>query len=156
MIERPCRKPPPDPARGLPFPADTFVRMKDRTLFWAALIMLSGVALGAFGAHGLKGRIGPDALDQWNKGVHYQFVHGLALLGLSALAGRLQERPLRLARALFLAGVVAFSGSLYLLSTRTLLGTDGLTPLLGPLTPIGGVSFMAGWIVVLAQALRRT
>lgn len=129
--------------------------MNDRTLFWAALVLLTGVALGAFGAHGLKGRVPLDALDQWNKGVQYQFVHGLALLALCALAGRIQDRPLRLARTLFLAGIAGFSGSLYLLSTRTLLGTDGLTPLLGPLTPIGGLSFMAGWIVVLAQALRR-
>ena len=129
--------------------------MERKTLSWAALVMLTAVALGAFGAHGLKGKVTPEALDQWNKGVQYQLVHGLALFGLLSLAGAIGDRQLRLARVFFLLGVLCFSGSLYLLSTREMLGTTGLTPLLGPLTPLGGLSFMAGWAVLLFTSLRK-
>lgn len=129
--------------------------MKDRTLFWAALVMLLAVALGAFGAHGLKGKVSPEALGQWEKGVLYQLVHGVALFGLAALAVRLPERSVRLARVFFLAGVILFSGSLYLLSTRELLDTTSLTTLLGPLTPLGGLSYMAGWCTLLVAGLRK-
>ena len=129
--------------------------MKQKTLAWAAVVMITGVALGAFGAHGLKGRVTPEALDQWNKGVQYQLVHGLALLGLLAAAGSITEKQFRLTRVFFLTGVFCFSGSLYLLSTREVLGTMGLTPVLGPLTPLGGLSLMAGWAVLLFASLRR-
>ena len=129
--------------------------MRDRTLFWAALVMLAAVALGAFGAHGLKGRVSPEALGQWEKGVLYQLVHGLALVGLASLAIRLPDRSVRLTRAFFMAGAVLFSGSLYLLSTRELLGTTSLTALLGPMTPLGGLCYMAGWVVLLVTAFRK-
>ena len=86
--------------------------MKDRTLFWAALVMLAAVGMGAFGAHGLKEKIDAAAMVQWEKGVLYQLVHGLALLGLVSFSHRLQLRVLRLTRALFLVGILAFSGSL--------------------------------------------
>ena len=97
--------------------------MQRNTLALATIIMLLAVALGAFGAHGLKPRISPDALANWHTGVHYQMVHGLALLFLSFGAGQLEPRYLSFARLLFLGGVVCFSGSLYLLSNRELLGT---------------------------------
>jgi uncharacterized membrane protein YgdD (TMEM256/DUF423 family) len=140
---------------GFAFPAH-LRGMDRRTLALAAVVMLLGVALGAFGAHGLKPRIGPDALANWHTGVLYQFIHGAGLLFLSLAGEHVGTRYLRLARTLFLGGVVCFSGSLYLLSTRELLGTQGLTPVLGPITPLGGLLYMGGWTVLLVSALRRS
>lgn len=130
--------------------------MQRNTLALAALVMLTAVALGAFGAHGLKPRISPEALANWHTGVQYQMVHGLALLFLALAGGQLHQRYLSFARALFFGGVVCFSGSLYLLSTREVLGTQGLTQVLGPITPLGGLLYMGGWIVLLVSTLRRS
>lgn len=130
--------------------------MQRNTLALAAIVMLLAVALGAFGAHGLKPRISPEALANWHTGVQYQFVHGLALLFLSLTAGHVDARYASFARLLFLGGVLCFSGSLYLLSTREVLGTQGLTKVLGPITPLGGSLYMGGWVVLLVSALRRS
>lgn len=129
--------------------------MKDRTLFTAALVMLTGVALGAFGAHGLKGKVTAEALSQWQTGVLYQLVHGLALFGTIACDGRVSARRLRWVRAFFIAGALFFCGSLYLLATRDLLGISGWTAVLGPMTPLGGSGFIAGWSVLAYSALTR-
>lgn len=128
--------------------------MRHRTLIAAPLIMASAVALGAFGAHGLKTRITPEALGQWNTGVLYQLIHGLALLATIALEGRVGAKALRWSREFFLAGILCFSGSLYLLATRDPLGTQGLTSVLGPVTPMGGLGLIAGWISLLVASFR--
>ncbi|MBV6405207.1 MAG: DUF423 domain-containing protein [Flavobacteriales bacterium] len=125
-----------------------------RSVTLGAIVLATAVALGAFGAHALRARLAPEALAQWRTGVEYQFYHGLGMLLLAALHQRLPERPLRLALALLLAGVLAFCGSLYLLATRDILGTQGLTPVLGPLTPLGGLCFIAAWVLVLLAARR--
>jgi uncharacterized membrane protein YgdD (TMEM256/DUF423 family) len=130
--------------------------MQRNTLALAAVVMLTAVVMGAFGAHGLKPRISPEALANWQTGVQYQMVHGLALLFLSLAAGQVDVRYASLARLLFLGGVLCFSGSLYLLSTREVLGTQGLTRILGPITPLGGSLYIGGWIALLVSALRRT
>jgi uncharacterized membrane protein YgdD (TMEM256/DUF423 family) len=130
--------------------------MQRNTLALAAVVMLTAVVMGAFGAHGLKPRISPEALANWQTGVQYQMVHGLALLFLSLAAGQVDVRYASLARLLFLGGVLCFSGSLYLLSTREVLGTQGLTKILGPITPLGGSLYIGGWIALLVSALRRT
>jgi uncharacterized membrane protein YgdD (TMEM256/DUF423 family) len=128
--------------------------MQRTTLAWASLLLLIAVALGAFGAHGLKERLTPAALGQWNTGVQYHFIHALGLLVLVALADRLPHRTLIWTRLMFLLGILCFSGSLYLLSTRTLMDLRDITPLLGPVTPLGGLFFMAGWAILLITALR--
>lgn len=128
--------------------------MERKTVAWASGILLVAVVLGAFGAHGLKARVSPEALGQWKTGVEYQFYHGLGLLLLAALAHVIPANAVRMVRGLFLGGIICFCGSLYLLSTRELMGTDGLTPVLGPITPLGGLLFMAGWAVLLLRALR--
>jgi len=130
--------------------------MDRKTLGIAAAVMLVGVALGAFGAHGLRPRITPEHLANWHTAVLYQFVHGLALFGLAVAGDRVPIRYARTARTLFLGGVLCFSGSLYLLSTRELLGIQGLTPVLGPITPLGGLLHMSGWTVLMVSALRRS
>lgn len=97
-----------------------------------------GVALGAFGAHGLADRVVPERIGTFETGVRYHVYHALALLGIGLLALHRPAGALRAAGWLFVAGVALFSGSLYLLVL-----TD--TPLLGAVTPFGGVAFIAGW-----------
>ena len=114
----------------------------------AALLSGLGVALGAFGAHALRGRLTPDLLAVFETGVRYQMYHALALFGAAVLAVRLPGTTLPvLAGWLFVIGILVFSGSLYALA---LTGVRGL----GAVTPIGGVAFLAGW-VLLAVALMR-
>jgi len=122
---------------------------------WGAGSLMIAVGLGAFGAHGLKPHVTPEALGQWKTGVEYQFYHGLGLLLLARFGTGPSPRTIRIARTLFLVGTLCFSGSLYLLSTRVPMGTEGLTPLLGPITPLGGLCFLSGWALVLAAAFGR-
>src|SRR5215510_12140683 len=95
------------------------------------------VALGAFGAHGLRERLSPGMLEVYKTGVLYHLVHALALLAVALGAQRL-ARP-RVVAALFAGGIVVFSGSLYALA---LTGVHTF----GAITPVGGLLFMAGWI----------
>jgi uncharacterized membrane protein YgdD (TMEM256/DUF423 family) len=112
---------------------------------WAAVGALSAaaaVAAGAFGAHALKARFGPELLAVWETAARYQMYHALALLALGPIAQAWGGgRALRAAGWLFVVGTVLFSGSLYLL---VLTGSRGL----GALTPVGGVAFIGGWLCV--------
>ena len=130
--------------------------MNNRTLAWASAILLLAVGLGAFGAHGIEKRVDINAYHNWQTAAQYQFYHGLALLGLATLEGRLATRLITLVRILFVLGVLCFSGSLYMLATREMMGTDVLTRFLGPITPLGGLLFMAGWTVLLVGSLRKS
>jgi uncharacterized membrane protein YgdD (TMEM256/DUF423 family) len=85
--------------------------------------------------------------------VEYQFIHALGILMLAALANQLKPAAVRWASRAFMGGVLLFSGSLYLLSTRELMGTHSWTALIGPVTPLGGLLYMAGWTVLLITAL---
>ena len=106
-----------------------------------------GVAAGAFGAHGLRDRLAADLLEIFEIAVRYQMYHALALLGVALTMSRLGASLLLMwAGWLFVAGIVIFSGSLYLLS---LTGTRWL----GAVTPIGGVAFLAGWFCLAWSAL---
>jgi len=113
-----------------------------RCILWGALFGLSGVMIGAFGAHALKAQLTADQLAIYHTGVDYQFVHALALLLLGAIAQHQTPKAWQIAATLFIAGVFIFSGSLYLLVL-----TD--TSWLGAITPIGGMSFIAGWAALL-------
>lgn len=112
------------------------------------------VGLGAFGAHGLSGLLGEADLGRWRTGVEYQFYHALGMLLVLQLHGRIHMRTIRTIIGLFLVGVLAFSGSLYLLSTRDITGWHTLGAIVGPITPLGGICFMAGWGLLLITALR--
>ena len=113
--------------------------MNTRLFSAAALLAALAVALGAFGAHALEARIEADLLETFETGVRYHFYHALALMITAAVAGHFQNQRLaRVAGWLFVAGIVIFSGSLYLLA---LTGIRWL----GAITPIGGVAFLAGW-----------
>lgn len=105
---------------------------------------LIAVALGAFGSHSLKNAIDPSSLNTFEIGVRYQFYHAFALLAVGLLLYWRKNNLLITAGWLFFAGILLFSGSLYLLSMSELFSLDAA--LLGPVTPVGGVAFMAGWI----------
>lgn len=123
--------------------------MNKRSVGWfqvAAVMCGFAVALGAFGAHGLKERLTPDLLAIFEVGVRYQFYHGLALLALSVGGDVLwQGHWPRRAAVAWLVGVLVFSGSLYLLAITGLRW-------LGAITPIGGVALILGWIFVVLSA----
>lgn len=120
--------------------------MKPNTiLFCAAILGAIGVITGAFGAHALKERLTETSLDAYRTGVLYLFIHAIAMMltGLIGLTGKWNPW-LRRAAPAFLFGIILFSGSLFLLSTSALTGiTLGV---LGPLTPLGGLCFITGWI----------
>ncbi len=111
------------------------------------------VILGAFGAHGLKGKLSAEALVSFETGVRYQFLHALAIFAAVWLADRSGLSLPLMAGALFGAGMVLFSGSIYLLATRTLLGIESWR-WLGPITPLGGLCFIAGWVMLLVATLK--
>lgn len=110
------------------------------TLAGAAVVMAVAVALGAFGAHGLRARVSPEMLAVWTTAVQYHAWHGLALVATGLLLARTPaSRALRVAAILFVAGIVLFAGSLYALVLSDVRG-------LGAVTPLGGVAFIAGWV----------
>jgi uncharacterized membrane protein YgdD (TMEM256/DUF423 family) len=114
----------------------------------AAIFGAAAVAIGAFGAHGLKPRLSDYQISIFEKGVQYQFYHALALLAVGILQQKNAAQPW-LARAgwLFVAGMVGFSGSLYLLACRDVLPFG--VAWAGPVTPLGGLCFLAGWAALI-------
>lgn len=113
--------------------------------FWrlGCIFALLGVAAGAFGAHALRARVPADLLAVFETAARYQMYHALALLAVALLAARAPSGAARAAGWLFTAGIVVFSGSLYALAL------SGVR-VLGVITPIGGVCFLAGWIALAA------
>jgi uncharacterized membrane protein YgdD (TMEM256/DUF423 family) len=109
----------------------------------AAVLGFLGVALGAFGAHGLRGRVPDTLLSAWQTGVLYHLIHSVVLLAL-ALYGESTGARVKGPAVAFGAGIVLFSGSLYAL---TLTGVRAL----GMVTPFGGVAFLVGWALVVVQ-----
>jgi uncharacterized membrane protein YgdD (TMEM256/DUF423 family) len=111
----------------------------------AAFLGFSAVALGAFGAHGLRDRVTPALLEAYRTGVLYHLVHALAVLGVALGVRRLRRATI--IAGLFTAGVALFSGSLYLMALT------GVT-MLGAITPFGGLCFLAGWALLFLAPLR--
>jgi uncharacterized membrane protein YgdD (TMEM256/DUF423 family) len=113
----------------------------------AAILGALTVGIGAFGAHGLKPLLTPYQLEIFEKAVQYQFIHVLALLATAVQMNKHPEnRSLRTAAWLFVGGIAAFSGSLYLLACRDLIAFP--VGWAGPVTPLGGLCFMAGWLAL--------
>lgn len=106
------------------------------------------VALGAFGAHGLKELLTERLLDIFETGVRYQMYHSLALMLVALLADRIGiSKALKTGANLLIAGVILFSGSLYALALSDI-------SVLGAITPLGGVAFLAGWAFIVVSVLR--
>jgi len=118
-------------------------------LLLSAFAGFTGVALGAFAAHGLKSRLTPEYLAVFQTGTHYQLIHALALFGVGLLALHMPGRLVNLAGGAFAVGILLFSGSLYLL---TLSGIGKL----GMITPFGGVAFLIGWLCLGLAAWKLT
>ena len=112
-----------------------------------ALLAALAVAAGAFGAHGLRGRLSPEMLAVYETGVRYQMYHSLALLAVAWAVARWPGGPAAFAGWLFVAGIVVFSGSLYVLALSDLRW-------LGAITPLGGLAFIAGWLLLAWAAWR--
>ena len=125
--------------------------MLPKKLITIGLLGAISVSLGALGAHALKnqlpgGLITVDQLNGFDTAVKYQMYHTLAMLLVVILNKEVNNKFLNIAYHLFLWGIILFSGSLYLLCTRHLMGMDGLK-VLGPITPIGGLLFVGGWLM---------
>lgn len=117
--------------------------------------MLSGmfaVVLGAFGAHILKKILTEYEVQIFETGVRYQFYHTFALLIVAITARYLSHRWTNIAGWLFVAGIAFFSGSLYLLAVVNHFGLESSSAILGPMTPIGGLLFMGGWLALFRAA----
>lgn len=116
--------------------------MNERSLvIVGAINMFIAVCCGAFGAHGLKKMISEEMLAVWHTAVTYQAMHALGMIAVALLVPKFGGAALSWAGNLMLAGIVVFSGSLYLLA---LTGTR----ILGAITPIGGAAFLAAWLLV--------
>lgn len=118
--------------------------------FFLKLAAASGflsVALGAFGAHGLKKILSEKSLAVFHTGVEYQFYHSLALLLVGILVSRAEPGWIKVSGYAFTAGIVLFSGSLYALALTGI-------GVLGAITPLGGVSFLVGWAALFASLKR--
>jgi uncharacterized membrane protein YgdD (TMEM256/DUF423 family) len=120
----------------------------DRTFFaLGSLLAFLRIAAGAFAAHALKGHLTTHQLDIWETGARYHLYQSLALLGVAWAATRWPGTAVNLAGWLFVAGVILFSGSLYLLAV-----TD--VKALGAITPLGGLCFLVGWASLAIAAWR--
>ena len=127
--------------------------MKNKLLqIFGVLFCGSAVVLGAFGAHLLSDMLSADALQSFEVGVRYQFFHGLALLFLSLSPD--SKKVMSRTALLFVIGTLLFSSSIYLLSLSTMYGDTGLPALLGPVTPIGGLLLILGWVNLLVGCIR--
>lgn len=118
-------------------------------LMLAGVLGALGVAAGAFGAHALRDRLGPELMSTWETAVFYHLVHAVALLGLALNVARADAGAGWLAAAgwLWVAGIVLFSGSLYALAL-------GGPRLLGPVTPLGGTALIVGWLCLVVAWTR--
>jgi len=105
------------------------------------------VALGAFGAHGLEGKIPDKYLETWQTAVQYQMFHAVGLLVIGILAGKISSPLINWSGWLMLIGIILFSGSLFVLSVTQI-------KVLGAITPLGGVSFLVAWILMIIAAYK--
>ncbi|MBD1379723.1 DUF423 domain-containing protein [Metabacillus arenae] len=117
-------------------------------LVLAAVNAFLSVALGAFGAHGLEGKIPEKYIQIWEKGVTYQMFHAGGLFVIAFLADKLPEAGLiPTAGWIMLTGIILFSGSLYVLALTQI-------SVLGAITPLGGIAFLASWVMIIIAAVK--
>jgi uncharacterized membrane protein YgdD (TMEM256/DUF423 family) len=119
----------------------------------AAVLGMLAVALGAFGAHGLKQIVPPESISTFETGVRYHFYHTFALLAVAMLYEQFPAKTMHWAGACFISGIVFFSGSLYALTALAATETVGLSGI-GAFTPAGGLFFIAGWIFMLITFIK--
>lgn len=126
-----------------------------RRSFLVAGILLAGlaVALGAFGAHGLKKLVDEQTVEVFKTGVQYQFYHAMALIVTAILSQKFAAWELNWAGNLFISGIILFSGSLYAITAFKTMAVE-IPTFIGPITPLGGLLFIAGWTFLLIAILK--
>lgn len=133
--------------------------MSRKTLIIGSLSAALSIALGAFGAHGLLKHVESGLMDlrmvqSFETAARYQMYHALALvilgIGMKVFG---EQKLLKAAMWLFVAGTVCFSGSLYFIATRNIIGWENWQ-WIGPVTPLGGLLFMAGWLMIVIHFIR--
>ena len=128
--------------------------MHKHYLLAGALSGAVAVALGAFGAHGLKQIVATETVNTFQTGVQYQMYHSLALLITGVVYERYFNKFIKLAGFCFIIGIILFSGSLYILTVLKATETVGLNGV-GIVTPLGGLFFIAGWLFLFAGILKK-
>jgi uncharacterized membrane protein YgdD (TMEM256/DUF423 family) len=115
--------------------------MSKTIIMTASILLAFAVAIGAFGAHGLKAHLSEAMLQTWKTGVEYHFYHALGLLLIGVLSVSMQSNLLNWSAIFLFAGIILFSGSLYILAITGI-------KWLGAITPLGGISFIVGWVLL--------
>ena len=133
--------------------------MQKRFITFAGFSAAIAVAMGAFAAHVLRSKLETGGMTETNlqafeTAARYQMYHSITLLILALLSEKIQNKLITKAAYCFMAGIVLFSGSLYLLSTASLIGLTTVS-WLGPITPIGGLFFISGWLLLACSALKK-
>jgi uncharacterized membrane protein YgdD (TMEM256/DUF423 family) len=133
--------------------------MQKRLLIFSGFSGAIAVALGAMGAHLLKSKLESGLITETNlqtfeTAVRYQIYHSIVLLLLAFFAKQLNSKLINKAAICFMIGIVLFSGSLYLLSCSKIIGISNLN-ILGPITPIGGLFFIIGWLLLAFTGIKK-
>ena len=128
--------------------------MHKKYLALGSILAAIAVALGAFGAHGLKKIVPPETVQTFQTGVQYQMYHSLALLLTGLLYEKCSPKHVRIAGRLFLLGIILFSGSLYVLTAGKAAETDVLDKA-GFITPVGGLAFIGGWLALFLAVIKK-
>ena len=128
--------------------------MNKSFLIIAALLGALSVILGAFGAHALKSKLPADALEIFETSVRYQFYHVFALLAVGILSQYFPGNFIAWSGRLFIAGIILFCGSLYVLTYFKGIGNNQMN-WLGAITPFGGLCFIAGWILLAIAIIKK-
>jgi len=121
--------------------------MTKTILLTATVLLALAVAIGAFGAHGLKAHLSEAMLQTWKTGVEYHFYHALGLLLIGVLSVSMPSNFLNWSAIFLFTGIVLFSGSLYVLALTRI-------KWIGAITPLGGISFIAGWLLLSVAVLK--
>ena len=121
--------------------------MSKTILMTASVLLALAVAIGAFGAHGLKSHLSAEMIQIYKTGVEYHFYHGLGLLLIGVIAISFPSELLKWSAIFLMVGIILFSGSLYILSITGI-------KWLGAITPFGGLSFIAGWVLLFVAVLK--
>lgn len=127
--------------------------MNKSILIKAAVFGVIAVIGGAFGAHALKAVLTAEHLTSFNTGVRYQLVHAVVLLVLFLLKDRFNLKQFKIAATLIFWGVILFSGSIYLLTIKNIIGVEWLK-FAGPITPIGGTLIIIGWVFIIVGGMK--
>lgn len=127
--------------------------MNKSILIKAAIFGVIAVIGGAFGAHALKVVLTSEQLASFNTGVRYQLIHAVVLLVLFLLKDKFDLKQFKIASSLIFWGVILFSGSIYLLTLKNIIGAEWLK-FAGPITPIGGTLIIIGWIFIIIAGIK--